>query len=97
MRCINAKLYKSCTIIYFAVFKLFILNNNIITESLTLNQWVWGSNPHAPTISKALENKAFFVAQIKICLISKCRFLVKNADSFTQSCTKVVQSIKHII
>ena len=23
-----------------------------LVEQLTLNQWVWGSNPHAPTIRK---------------------------------------------
>ena len=25
-----------------------------LVEQLTLNQWVWGSNPHAPTINKDL-------------------------------------------
>ena len=24
-----------------------------LVEQLTLNQWVWGSNPHAPTITKS--------------------------------------------
>ena len=24
-----------------------------VVEQLTLNQWVWGSNPHAPTIGKS--------------------------------------------
>ena len=31
-----------------------------MVEQLTLNQWVWGSNPHAPTIRKAGFMPVFF-------------------------------------
>ncbi len=32
-----------------------------LVEQLTLNQWVWGSNPHAPTITKSLPRAGFFL------------------------------------
>ena len=32
-----------------------------LVEQLTLNQWVWGSNPHAPTNKKSLLYAGFFV------------------------------------
>ena len=31
-----------------------------LVEQLTLNQWVWGSNPHAPTITKSLRFRGLF-------------------------------------
>ena len=30
-----------------------------LVEQLTLNQWVWGSNPHAPTIIKQRLSRDF--------------------------------------
>ena len=38
-----------------------------LVEQLTLNQWVWGSNPHAPTIemNKASFMEALFISTIE--------------------------------
>ncbi len=40
-----------------------------LVEQLTLNQWVWGSNPHAPTITKSLHFGGFFVMVIEACRV----------------------------
>ena len=31
-----------------------------LVEQLTLNQWVWGSSPHAPTNKKTCLKQVFF-------------------------------------
>ena len=35
-----------------------------LVEQLTLNQWVWGSNPHAPTNKKGLFMRPFFMEEV---------------------------------
>ena len=46
-----------------------------LVEQLTLNQWVWGSNPHAPTIRKAVLRKLRRLFFIKFALshINDCK------------------------
>ena len=37
-----------------------------LVEQLTLNQWVWGSNPHAPTNKKACFMQAFLLVVLQV-------------------------------
>ena len=42
-----------------------------LVEQLTLNQWVWGSNPHAPTIFDLMDLPLFSVGPFLLVALQK--------------------------
>ncbi len=57
-----------CKIFFCGLYSVLIYGYGCIAqlvEQLTLNQWVWGSNPHAPTITGPfLTEGLFFVYKV---------------------------------
>ena len=52
-----------------------------LVEQLTLNQWVWGSNPHAPTNKKRglLKEASFFIGIGNVGFEAQKVFLARKA------------------